>query len=603
MRTVLCLLLCLMGGSALAEEEAPWFTNVAGDVGLEGVKAKSCVLTDLDGDGFWDLCLDRQRFFLSQDGKHFATHEKHGIAYPVIRRVPVNRQGRPDEEKAKEGPYVPQYIYFADVDNDGDQDAIAGVRSWWFYFDGRRWQTIDACDPGVRSTVWLNDGKAHFEKAATSPFAAKNTVGPAMALAMLDYDNDGVLDLYEGREYRQYGVLANCGVDRLWQGDGRGGFKDMTKAAGLMTLSEPGGPRSSRPSYGVTHADWNNDGHQDLLQLAYGRQWNYLWKNNGDGTFTDVGMETNFAGDDITHGRYPPIVERKAERPFRSNGNTFDCAVGDLDNDGDLDCFLGEIAHWWAGEASDLPSLLINRGSEHAYAFERRTVREAFPPRTFRSGDRWNYGDLHAAFLDVDNDGRLDVLIGSGDYPDGQFLRLYRQQADGFVEVTERAGFDWEGCGGLSIGDFDRDGDVDILAGRSFMRLNQKHRDRFMGGIKVNAVGLFRNDIANRTGNHWLNVRLGGKGKGGANRSGLGARVYVTTGDTTQMRELRGGSGLSNHQDPPEACFGLGKATVVDRLEVRWPNARQTVQVFKRVPVDRFVVVTEGKKKLATSER
>lgn len=598
----LLVVLLLLGSAprpAASEDDAPWFTNVAEQVGLGGVKAKDCIFTDLDGDGYWDLCLDRQHLYLSRRGKRFELHEKHGIANPQIRRVPLGKNGEPDEAKAREGPYVPQYLYFADLDNDGDQDAVWGVKSCWDFFERGRWKRVEACDPGVRTTVWLNDGRARFETARSSAISAEDAYGPAMALAIVDTDDDGCLDLFEGREYRQYGVLYGCGIDRLWQGDGKGRFEDVTRAAGLETVPQPAGPRSSRPTYGVTHCDWNNDGHQDLLQLSYGRQWNYLWKNNGDGTFTDVGMRTGFAGDAITHGRYPPGAGRRPEAPFRSNGNTFDCAVGDLDNDGDLDCLLGEIAHAWAGEASDMPAFLFNQGPEKDFAFERLTVRELLPPRTFRDSRNWNYGDLHVAFLDVDNDTRLDVLIGSGDYPDGQFLRLYRQREDGeFEEVTDRAGFDWEGCGDLSIGDFDRDGDVDILAGRSFMRLGQAHRDRFMGGIRVNAVGLFRNDVANRSGNHWLNVRLVGRGKGGANRSGIGARVTVTAGGVRQVREIRGGSGLANHQDPPEACFGLGKATVVDRLEVRWPNRDHALQVFTKVPVDRFVVASEGKPKL-----
>jgi hypothetical protein len=90
-------------------------------------------------------------------------------------------------------------------------------------------------------------------------------------------------------------------------------------------------------------------------------------------------------------------------------------------------------------------------------------------------------------------------------------------------------------------------------------------------------------------------VRLVGKGAGGANRSGVGARVAVTAGGVTQIREIRSGSGLGNHQDPPEACFGLGPATLVDRLVVRWPDAKSTEQVLTKVPADRFVVVTQGK--------
>jgi len=592
-----------------AEPEPALFVNVAASCGLDGVRAKSCAFADLDGDGRWDVIVDRRHIHLQgRDGK-FNAHTESGLPFPTIRFVPVGADGKPDETKAKEREFVPHSLYFADLDNDGDTDAVWAVKAHWEWFDGAAWTTVEGCDHGLRTTVFLNDGKAHFAPAKASGLTADDAAGAHMALAIADTDRDGVLDLYEGREYRRYGVLYGCGVDRLWQGDGKGGFADVTDAAGLMTVAEPATDRSSRPSYGVTHADVNGDGLQDLLEMAYGRQWNYLWLGQEGGTFVEAGRTSGFAGDDITHGEYPDWVkehfkkrgqERRDEDPFRSNGNTFDCAVMDYDNDGDLDLFLGEIKHRWAGESSDFPSLLINRLKEEGeLRFDRVPVTELLPARQFR-GENWNYGDLHVAWLDFDNDMLPDLLIGSGDYPDGQFLRLYRQLPDHtFEELTDEAGFDWEGCGGLSIGDFDRDGDVDILAGRSFMRLNKAHREKFMGAVEINQVGLFRNEVGNR--NHWLNVRLVGGGKGRANRAGIGARVEVTAGGVTQTREIRCGAGLANHQDPPEACFGLAGNERVERLVIRWPDAKGTVQTFDDVPADRFVVATQGKAKLALS--
>ena len=593
MRIPIAALLCIASAAVLRAEE-PWFTNVSKTSGLEGVTAKDAIMVDLNGDGYWDLCLDHERFYLSDKGKKFAEHKGHGIAFPEVTITPMTPEGKADTAKAKKARYVPSFMYFADLDNDGDQDAIWGVHSNWERFDEQenKWVTVAGCDPGVRSTIWLNDGKGAFKHGPDSEYTAKDSFGPASSLAICDVDNDGKLDLYEGREYRQYGNLYGCGPDLLWAGDGKGGFTNITKAAGMWLDAEPGKATSARPSYGVTHADWNNDGKMDLLEMAYGRQWNLLWKNKGDGTFEEVGQATHFAGDDITHGKYPDWTKKAPEKPFRSNGNTFDCAVGDYDNDGDLDCFLGEIRHGWAGESSDMPSLLINEGADKGWAFKRVPVTEFLPKREFRDPDNFNYGDLHAAWADIDNDGRLDLLIGSGDYPDGQFLRLYRQKDDHtFEEVTKIAGFDWEGCGDLSIGDFDRDGDVDILAGRSFMRLDQAYRDTYMGGIKVNEVGLFRNDIAGRNGNHWLNVRLVGKG---ANRSAIGARITLVAGGLTQIREIRSGSGLGNHQDPPEACFGLGAAIAVDALVVRWPDGKLTEQKFTGIEADQFVTITQG---------
>ncbi len=585
--------------------EAPWFANISKEAGLSGVPSKDCILADLNGDGFYDLCLDRERFFLSAGGKSFKATEKTGIGYPEVRIVPMTPDGKPDDAKAQTRRFVPHYVYFADLDNDGDVDAVSGVHSDWEFFDEQEgaFRYVKDCDHGMRSAVWLNDGKGAFKKAAASEFSGPDAWGPASSLAIVDFDNDGRLDLYEGREYRKYGVLYGCGVDRLWKGDGKGGFADVTKKSGMWLDAEPGTPRSARPSYGVTHADWNNDGLQDLLEMAYGRQWNLLWKNKGKGEFEEVGQATGFAGDAINHGKYPPGVGRPPEQPFRSNGNTFDCAVGDYDNDGDLDMFLGEIAHAWAGESSDPPCMLINQGKEGGWAFKRVPVFEFLPRREFRDSQNFQYADLHVAWIDADLDGRLDLLIGSGDYPDGQFLRLYRQKEDkAFEEVTEAAGFEWEGCGDLSIGDIDRDGDPDILAGRSFFRLSQEHRDKHMGGIKTNDIGVFRNDIGNRSGNRWIVVRLSGKGAGSANRAGIGARIAVTAGGVTQIREIRGGAGLGNHQDPPEACFGLAKAQEVERLTVRWPDSKTTEQVFTKIPVDRFVTVKQGDQKPAIEE-
>jgi hypothetical protein len=115
-----------------------------------------------------------------------------------------------------------------------------------------------------------------------------------------------------------------------------------------------------------------------------------------------------------------------------------------------------------------------------------------------------------------------------------------------------------------------------------------------MGGIKVNQPAVFVNEIANRSGHHWLNVRLTGTA---ANRPGIGARVTVVAGGVTRIREIRCGSGLGNHQDPPEAHFGLGTATVVDRLVVRWPDPKLTEQTFTKIPVDRFVSIIQGRGK------
>lgn len=585
----------------------PFFVDVAKEMGLTDELATEVCWVDANNDGYWDVYLEREHLYLCRSGKSFAKVET-GFEFPEVTRVVPIHQQPVDLSNVQKHRLLPTYVYFADLNNDGHTDAIHGIRSDWQFKQGSGWKNVKECDHGYRNSIYLGNGTGRFEKQTPieGSFDDPDLFGPTFALAIADYDNDGCLDLFDGQNYRRYGVISGCGQDQLWFGDGMGGFENMTSAAGLTTSPRPGEIDSARPTYGATHGDINNDGLQDILQLAYGRQWNMHWRNAGGRNFENVAAEDHFDGDDCRHGRYPQWWiddESKGrnrpyqpELPFRSNGNTMDAAIADYDNDGDLDVFLGEIKHEWAGPSSDLSSLLINRGSKGNYIFDRVSVAGFLPLRESNTHDlrKINFGDLHCSWLDFDNDGWLDLLIASGDYDDGQFLRLYRQLPDQrFVEATELAGFDWEGSGGLSIADFDRDGDLDILVGRSFARLTNEHRDKRMPGVK-RVVGLFQNRVCDQSENNWLNVRLTGKGKGGSNQFGIGARVFVTTDDgITQMRELRCGSGLSGHQDPPELHFGLGKHKSIKKLLVRWPDQRQTEQVMSDVAANQFLVINE----------
>ncbi len=553
----------------------PAFTDVARSVGLD-LQAFRSGFTDLDGDGWPDLVLLSARKATATDGlRIFANVAAEGEGRRFVERtaasgVLASRRGRD-----RMGRVVSLFVT-ADVDGDGREDVFTGA-----FCDLER-SRDKPDDHGDRNEVLLNRGDWRFELAPKSDLQRfPDTIAAA---AFVDVDRDGRIDLFTGAQYRDYGRSRAAYPDRLFRGRGDGRFQERTKRAKLLDLDRKGTRAGHRPTYGVAHTDVDNDGRQDLLVCAYGRQWNVLWRQRAGGTFVDVAARVGFDGDAVRHGRYPPWTRRRAERPFRANGNTFDAAVADFDNDGDMDVFLAEICHAWAGPSSDRSSLLVNLGPEHDFAFRRE--RRGIERR--HEVERWNEGDIHAGWLDYDNDGLLDLLLASSDYPDDQFLRLFRQKPDHtFEDVTARAGFDLRNATQISLADFDRDGDVDIVVGTSNNRLTKAQRE----GRDLN-VRLFRNDVGHR--NHWFALRLEGKGPGGANRSAIGARVQVRIGDVTQTREVYGGQGHAGHQDGKTLHFGLGACAVVDEVIVRWPDRRGTVVRFEKVEADAYYTLREG---------
>ena len=144
---------------------------------------------------------------------------------------------------------------------------------------------------------------------------------------------------------------------------------------------------------------------------------------------------------------------------FRLGGNSGASSAGDIDNDGDLDLFTGEIKHWWAGAGSDGSELLINDGGVFT-----RPGNEATGLGVVHDTRTWDEGHMTNALFDFDNDGRLDVYIGASDYP-GNLGHLFHQNAAGtFDELTTGEFFEHFRSHGVVVADFDRDGDPDIVA-------------------------------------------------------------------------------------------------------------------------------------------
>jgi hypothetical protein len=588
--------------------------------GLTAARATGLAAGDLDGDGYPDLVVF--------DGAVNARSDLDATPPVYHARVYMNRPraggaGRAFVDATRASNLlelrgggtgrVVQFVVLGDVDSDGDLDAYTGVSPQSAPPAGT------PMDPGDRSAIALNDGHGVFHLAPESDATPASTEFPqTTGVVFTDHNRDGVLDLWVGYQSSVFGQAIGQ-QPQLFRGRGDGTFADVTDEVGL-TLGASNASltagTNARPLYGVSACDVNDDGRQDLLGMAYGRQFNQLFVNAGD-HYDDVSLASGVGGDDNRDysdnlsyrcycaevaGRCPATVPAPPamycpgrgwragvdDLPWRLNGNTFSIACGDVDNDGDVDLYTAEIVHPDVGGSSDRSELLVNDSAGGAVHFSRpgRTAM-GLGPAQIRTNDE---GGLGNALWDFDGDGRLDAFVANSDYTD-QYGWLFHQDAAGsalhFTEVGAAAGFRHACPHGIALADFDLDGDVDVIVGSSTFRTwcNAEWHGQ-------NEVRLYENVAGEAT--NWTRVQLVGRGAGGASRSAIGARVRVTAGGVTQTREIQGAWGTPGLSAELVAHFGLGAQCAIDRLEVRWPDAVNTVETFTDIRANYRIEIRQG---------
>lgn len=398
-------------------------------------------------------------------------------------------------------------VLFADYDNDEDPDLY--VTNFG------------------KNTLYKNNGDGTFTDVTETAGVGDNRW--SLGCTFLDIDNDGWLDLYVGNylaydpDYQYYyagdgfpGPLAYQGQpDVLYRNRGDGTFEDITEKAGVFN------PQGR--AMGVSSADFNDDGFMDIF-VANDAMENYMYKNNGDGTFTNIAL--------------------LAGTGFGQNGEATSAMspeFGDFDLDGKMDILIPDMAY---------SSLYLNTGSE-LYTEVSSTSGLASICGQFTS---WS-----GNFFDFNADTLLDIFITNGDshfYEPEEDLLLLNTGQKSLQNVSTQLGDDFfkKGMGrGSAIGDIDNDGDLDILVtninGRPF---------------------LYRNDIGNK--NHWLMLDL--KGTTG-NLDALGTRVVLTLKNRRLIRQVMSSSGYLSQSDK-RLHFGLGNHTVADKIEIFWPNGKLT---------------------------
>jgi len=380
----------------------------------------------------------------------------------------------------------------------------------------------------------------------------------------VDYDNDGRLDLFvanylsfdlakapepgTGVNCLWKGIPVNCGpkglptdTNLLFHNQGDGRFRDVSDSSGVSRVT-------GRYPLTATAADFDGDGWQDVY-VACDSTASILYRNNHDGTFSDVAVESG-----VAFGEMGTVQAGMG------------LALGDYDADGRLDLLKTHFA-------DDIPALYHNLGHGQ---FEDAATAAGLAVQN-------RYVEWGAGFPDLDNDGRPDILYVTGNvypeierqlpqYPHRGPRVVFRNTGTSFEDVTSRSGpgpLEVHSSRGAAFGDFDNDGDVDLLV----MNMNEP-------------PSLLRNDYAGTNG--WLAVRLVGTR---SNRAGLGATVTVSAAGRSQVRAALSQSSYGSHDDL-RLHFGLGRAAQADQVEVCWPGG--TVDVLHDVRARQLVTVREG---------
>ncbi len=509
------------------------FTDVAADVKLDTRNnAGGVVIDDFNNDGYLDVITSSWN--VADGPMHFFINNKNGSFTDVTQKSGLG--------SIKGGLNIIQ----ADYNNDGNLDILL-LRGAWLpgKFGKQPVSLLRNNGDGTFTDVTIESGLLSFH--------------PSQTAVWRDFNNDGYVDLFIGNETADQGDPQPC---ELFMNNGDGTFSDMAEQAGCNITDFV---------KGVTAADYNNDGLQDI----YLSTWNdsrILLKNEGiiNGTvhFSNVTHEAGL--DDI-------------------KVKTFPTWFWDYDNDGWPDVFVcgyqpghNSIPYCLAAESLGMPDTTAS--TIYLYHNNRNGT---FTNVSKQAGLTKSVFSMGANFGDFDNDGYLDMYLGAGnpDYKSLEPAKLLRNvQGKRFVDVTTaaRVGNLQKGHG-VSFADLDNDGDQDIYA---------EVGGAYTGDVYYNS--LYLNPGQNN--NHWICISLQGTR---GNYSAMGARIKVTFKQNGITRSVYRdeNSGGSFGCSPLRKEIGIGQATVIDEITITWPGTGE-VQTFANIQPGRFIKIKQGNDKI-----
>ncbi len=528
----------------LKAQTTEWVSLSTQSAGLDTSRAFNIFVADINNDHYPDMVTLRGNWIVGRANvlKVYINVPDTATTEPGARMfVDITEESganaMPDPGDISRGVIV---AALADVNNDGNIDIVRGN----YYHD-----KPDAA-PDDRCEVLLGDGKGHFSIVPNNGLHELGVIN-ATAFSFLDYDKDGNIDLFIARWFDNYAQNSNLwspGI--LMKGNGDGTFTDVSAQAGI-TIPEP--------MYGCSAVDWNNDGWPDIATAPYCRTGGQLWKNNGDGTFTNVAGQAGY------NAKY---MQGYGGRDLCM----WSAAPEDFDNDGDMDFFFS-LVHGGMLPHEGRSAIAVNGGAADQYRLN--ITRDLITRKNPQSS---HMGDYDGSWFDLDNDGLIDLAMTQGTYETVRDrVYIFRQQADHtFMDITQDLGLiitETNNPHLLEALDYDLDGDDDIIICKTAL---------------PREVHLIDNRIGQD--NNWTGIHL--RAPQGVNKSCIGARIYVWSGGVQRMREVYAGRGNNGGQQPFALLFGLGSKTSIDSITVAWPDAAGSMTTVLNPPVNRYLEIT-----------
>lgn len=509
-----------------AQKESPVFKDATKELGLDGQSAIHLYAVDFDGDGDTDLVslpsyYSAPRFFKRTKEARFTQVES-----PLPEGVQAS------------------YLIFADFNRDGLYDLIVGVLNQKTELTPRALRIFvgrapDKENPNFRYEEFVNP-------------VDRMKFNPTSSLAILDYDLDGELDVFEANWFDLKESPPGLVTNRIFKGQA-----DKNKQAQEVTYLLEDELKfnedekrfvNARPTFGVGICDLDDNGYPDIMTSNSDGHLNKLWMNlydrkNKDRIFKDYGESSGFAQDDL------------GKLNLRGGGNSFFAVCNDYNNDGIYDVLTGELTRSIDNETRDRSSVLTGASP-------------SFPPKFIRSeyymSDgtlNWNQGDRRAIWADFNNDGLSDVLVENSGFPPHSRLILFEQTKDHeLVDKGKDYGIDLVNPSGIISLDINGDGKMDFISGQSSLRAY---------GMKPRLYAFINKT---ETKNKGLRFYLRGKK---ANTFGIGATVELVSNKRIQKRFVEYSNGNLPSQNEEGIHFGLEEDEKAIELRVRWPYLKK----------------------------